>query len=145
PPAGLSHLVLYEERFVACLPAGHPAAKKRVIDVGELRDEVFVMFSRDPSPTYYDHVIAICAAGGFQPKVRVAAAQVLTIVTLVGSGLGVSLVPESVAKAGIAGTAYVPLRGVEKQPSAFMAWNPQREVPGMEGLIETVRKVRKLA
>jgi DNA-binding transcriptional LysR family regulator len=145
PPAGLASLALFEERFVACLPDRHPLAGKRQLDVRELRDDVFVMFSRDPSPAYYDHVVAICAAGGFQPKVRVAAAQVLSIVALVASGLGVSLVPESVSKAGIAGAVYVPLRGVERQPSAFLTWNPQRDVPGLQALIDTVRRVSKAA
>ena len=143
PPAGLSSLALFEERFVACLPDRHPLAGKRQIDVKELRDDVFVMFSRDPSPAYYDHVMSICAAAGFQPKVRIGAGQVLSIVALVASGLGVSLVPESVAKAGIAGAAYVPLRGVERQPSAFLTWNAQRDVPGLEALIDTVRCVTK--
>jgi hypothetical protein len=48
-----------------------------------------------------------------------------------------------VSKAGIPGAAYVPLRGVERQPSAFLAWNPQRDVPGLNALIETVRRVTK--
>lgn len=141
-PAGIESLVLFEERFVACLPCGHSLASKREIDVEELRHDVFVMFSREPSPAYYDHVIAICSAGGFQPKVRVAAALVLSVVALVASGIGVSLVPESVSRAGIDGAVYVPIRSVKRQPSAFVAWHPQREVPGLEALIETVRRVR---
>lgn len=142
-PAGLESLVLFEERFVACLPQTHPLARKREIDVKELRDDVFVMFSRDPSPAYYDHVIALCGSGGFQPKVRVAAALVLSVVALVASGVGVSLVPESVSKAGIDGVVYVPIRSVKRQPSAFVVWNTKREVPGLDALIQTVRRVRQ--
>jgi DNA-binding transcriptional LysR family regulator len=144
PPAGLECLPLFEERFVACLGDQHALAGRRQIDAQELKDEVFVMFARDPSPAYYDHVIAICAAAGFQPVVRVAAAQVLAVVTLVATGFGVSIVPESVKKAGIAGVAYVPLRGVKRQPSAFMAWNPAREVPGIRELVQAVAQSRKI-
>jgi hypothetical protein len=71
---------------------------------------------------------------GVQPKVRIAASEVLRLVTLVASGLSVSLV-----------AAYVPVSCLERQPSAFVAWNPQREVPGLEGLIDTVRDVRKIS
>ncbi|AZG08245.1 LysR family transcriptional regulator [Pigmentiphaga sp. H8] len=144
PPAGLASLPLFEERFVACLPASHPLSTARRIDVRDLQRDVFVMFSRDPSPAYYDHVVALCAAAGFEPKVRVAATQVLSIVALVASGLGVSLVPESVSKAGIAGVVYVPLRGVDKQPSAFLAWNPQRDVPGLQALVDIVEEIANL-
>jgi len=145
PPAGLASLTLFEERFVACLPSQHPLARKKLLDIKELRDDVFVMFSREPSPAYYDHVVALCAAVGFQPKVRVGAGQVLSIVALVASGLGVSLVPESVSKAGIAGAVYVPLRGVGRKPSAFVAWNPQRDVPGLQGLLEIVKQVSNVS
>lgn len=143
PPAGLESMVLFEERFVACLPKAHRMAGSQILDVKDLKNEVFVMFSRDPSPAYYDHVIAICANAGFQPNVRVAASQVLSIVALVSSGLGVSLVPESVQRAGLAGVVYIPLQGVIEQPTAFLAWNAERDVPGLKNLLKTVERVRK--
>jgi DNA-binding transcriptional LysR family regulator len=143
PPAGLASFPLFEEKFVACMPAGHPLARSKYLEVKDLEQDVFVMFSHDPSPAYYDHVIALCAAAGFQPKVRVAATQLLSIVALVASGLGISLVPESVSKAGISGVVYIPLREVDRKPSAFVAWNPQREVPGLRALIEIVQAVAK--
>src|SRR6266566_5794194 len=142
PPAGLANVVLFEERFVACLPEQHPLAGTAVLNVEELHNEVVIILSRDISPAYYDHVVAICATGGFQPKIRVAASQVLTIVALVASGIGVSIVPESVSKAGVAGVRYVPLRGVVRQPSAYLAWNPERVVPGLQSLIDTVEQVQ---
>lgn len=143
-PAGLESLVLFEERFVACLPRNHFLADRLEIDVADLRHDVFVMFSRDPSPAYYDHIIAICDRGGFQPEVRIAAALVLSVVALVASGIGVSIVPESIGKAGIDGVVYVPLRSEIRGPSAFVAWNAHRDIPGLEALLDTVRRIRKI-
>lgn len=142
PPAGLASFVLFEERFVACLPERHPLAGKRQVDVRQLRDEEFVMLSRDASPAYYDHIVAIGAAAGFQPNVSMVAAHVPSVVALVASGIGVSLMPESVGKLGIPGAVFVPLRGVGRAATAFMAWNPQRDVPGLQSLIDTVQRVR---
>jgi DNA-binding transcriptional LysR family regulator len=141
-PAGLDSVVLLEERFVACLPETHPLAGHGHIGLELLRDDLFVTFSRDSSPAYYDHVIALCAAARFQPRLRAAASQLLTVPRLVATGLGVSLVPESFKHAGMAGTVYVPLRGVEKQPTAFLVWDPKREVPGLASLVETVRRAK---
>jgi len=142
PPAGLSSFVLFRERFVACVPVTHPLAGKRSIEVRQLRDEHFVMLARDASPAYYDHIVAICAGAGFEPDIGITAAHVPSVVALVASGLGVSLMPESIAKAGIPGAAYLPLRGADREATAFVAWNPQREVPGLQGLIDTVREHR---
>lgn len=142
PPAGLASFALFEDRFVACLSERHPLAHKRQLDVRQLRDELFVMLARDVSPAYYDHIMGICAEAGFQPSTRIAAAQSTSIVALVAAGQGVSLMPESVSKAGIRGAVFVPLRGVGRQPSSFMAWNPQRDVPGLKSLIEVVKQVK---
>lgn len=143
PPAGLSSFVLFEERFVACLPEGHPLAGKSQIDLRQLQDAEFVMLSRDASPAYYDHIVAMCAATGFQPNVSIVAAHVPSIVALVASGIGVSLMPESVGKLGIPGAVFVPLRGVSRAATAFMAWNPQRDVPGLSSLIDMVQRVKR--
>ncbi len=145
PPAGLSSLPLFEDRFVACLSERHPLAGKRQLDVKQLQAEVFVMLARDASPAYYDHILGICADAGFQPTVRIAAAQSISIIALVAAGYGVSVMPVSMAKAAIRGAAFVPLRGVARQPSAFMAWNPQRDVPGLKSLIDAVGKAGALA
>jgi DNA-binding transcriptional LysR family regulator len=142
PPAGLASFVLFEERFVACLPQGHPLAAGEAVDVGQLRDEGFVMLSRDVSPAYYDHIVAMCASASFRPNVRIVAAHVPSVIALVASGLGVSLIPESVGRVAIPGAVCVPLEGAAKQATAFMAWNPERDVPGLASLIDTVRRDR---
>ncbi|MGE4338234.1 MAG: LysR substrate-binding domain-containing protein [Pigmentiphaga sp.] len=145
PPANLESMPLYEERFVACVPERHPLASKPEVDVRELRDEPFVMFSRDVSPAYYDHLIAMCASAGFEPHVRISASLLLTVVTLVASGFGISIVPESVEKSGIPRVRFIPLCGAERRPSAYMVWNREHRAPGLIELIEMVRRIRKAA
>ncbi len=142
PPAGLQSFALFEESFVACLPEGHPLARRREIEVGALRDAEFVMLSRDVSPTYFDHIVAMCTATGFQPRVSAQAAHVPSVVALVAAGMGVSMMPESVGKLAISGAVFVRLRGVGRAATAFMAWNPRRDVPGLSSLVETVRQAK---
>lgn len=139
-----SSLVFFAGEVRGLTAGAPPAREERLLDVRELAHESFVMLSRDPSPPYHDHVVGLCAAAGFQPKVHFAAAQALTIVAIVASGHGVSLVPETVGKAGIDGLVYIPLRNVEPLPSAYLAWNPHRDVPGLRGLIDTVRNAKAL-
>jgi DNA-binding transcriptional LysR family regulator len=64
------------------------------------------------------------------------------VVALVAAGMGVSLMPESVGRLGIPGAVFVPLRGVAREATAFMAWNERRDVPGLQNLVVTVQRTR---
>ncbi len=118
-PKGLDGVPLPDEAFVCCLPAGHPLTAKRRIALTELADESFVMFVRELSPYNYDNVINSCMEAGFYPNMRFAARQWLTVSALVGAGLGVALVPSSIASSGIKGAAFRPLVGLRARSRAW--------------------------
>src|SRR5262245_12166571 len=71
PVAGdLEHLVVQSERFVAALPARHPAARARGrLAMRELAREAFVMVPRDIAPGLYDIVAGLAARAGFSLQV----------------------------------------------------------------------------
>ena len=54
-------------------------------------------------------LVDACARAGFAPTIRTEVRETATLVAFVASGLGVALVPRSVAEMGIPGVAYVPL------------------------------------
>lgn len=88
--------VIYQDRLAVALPVKHRLVKKRVVAVKELAGESFVLFHRQGAPGLYDEVIAMCCRHGFSPKVVSEANFMATVITLVESGMGVSLVPGSV-------------------------------------------------
>ncbi|MDB5829498.1 MAG: LysR family transcriptional regulator [Variovorax sp.] len=115
-----SSLVFFAGEVRGLTAGAPPAREERLLDVRELAHESFVMLSRDPSPPYHDHVVGLCAAAGFQPKVHFAAAQALTIVAIVASGHGVSLVPERSAR--LASTALSTSRCATSSPYPAPTW-----------------------
>jgi DNA-binding transcriptional LysR family regulator len=139
PPAGLEHVELLQDRFVACLPMDHPLATRSSIDVAELRDEPFVVPARDYAPGTYDQLLGLCTMAGFHPRVAFESAHTLSSVSLVARGLGVALVLESAATFGLGGAAFIPLE--QKQPLRFgyFVWSSSRQAPGLQALIEIVR------
>ena len=143
-PEDLAGQALPEDNFVCCLPTSHPLAKRKTVDLKRLADEPFVMFTREVAPANYDNVIAICANAGFHPKTHFAARQWLTVVALVANGLGVSLVPASIAQTHIAGARFVPIGDKNARSSAFCLWNPERIAPGLNVFIKTVATALKL-
>ncbi len=94
PTDGLEVETLFTEPFLAVLPARHPLAKRsRSIDARELATEPFVFFSPAAGTRAYEKPMSICEAAGFRPRVVQEAPQWLTIMRLVGAGLGVSIGP----------------------------------------------------
>jgi len=130
PPASgaeLEHLVVQRERFVAALPARHRLArgvgrKAGRLAVRELAAEAFVMVPRAIAPGLHDIITALTARAGFAPRVAQEAIQMQTVVSLVSSGLGVALVPASVANLGRRGVAYRELADAHPRLDLWLAW-----------------------
>jgi DNA-binding transcriptional LysR family regulator len=135
------NLVVWRERFIACMPNAHRLARAECIDLAELRDERFIMFARSGAPGHYDHFITMCAEAGFHPRSRLEVRQFLSVAALVGSGLGVSVVPESISQSRMPGVAFVPLKQSPVQPTAYLIWNAHRMTPGLNRFVETVKEL----
>ncbi len=121
--AGLEHLVVQRERFVAALPSRHRLARAAgKLSVGELGGEPFVMVPREIAPGLYDIVRGLAARAGIPLNVAQEAIQMQTVVSLVSSGLGVAIVPASVANLGRRGVAYRPLAERHPRLELWLAW-----------------------
>jgi DNA-binding transcriptional LysR family regulator len=125
--ADLEHVVVQRERFVAALPARHRLAreggrKAGRLAVRDLAGEAFVMAPRAIAPGLHDIVAALTARAGFAPRVAQEAIQMQTVVSLVSSGLGVALVPASVANLGRRGVVYRELADAHPRLDLWLAW-----------------------
>jgi DNA-binding transcriptional LysR family regulator len=83
----------FVEPFIAVIPKRHPLARRGAIPVVQLRDEPFVFFPRAAGSFAWENAIALL---GFRPNIVQEAPQWLTVVRLVGAGLGVTIAPASV-------------------------------------------------
>ncbi|RID81478.1 LysR family transcriptional regulator [Peribacillus asahii] len=83
-----------QDEFVLYLYEDHPLAHKQSISLSELRDERFILFSKDF--TLHDHVIQACENHGFTPTISYQSSQWDLIVGLVSSKLGIALLPRSI-------------------------------------------------
>lgn len=97
-PGRLDYRPLVREPLCAVLPATHALAGQSTVDVGRLADQPFVTLPRTTAPALHEAVLACCAAHGFVPHIRLETHLQQTIVTLVAEGLGVALVPVSLAR-----------------------------------------------
>lgn len=107
---GLNVEVLFSEPFVAVLPARHPRARQKTLSVTDLRDEPFVFFSPSAGSRAYGKPISLCEEHGFRPQIVQEAPQWLTILRLVGAGLGVTIAPACVRQIASPDVACLPFR-----------------------------------
>lgn len=140
-PDQLSSFALLDDPLVCCLPENHPLARATALDLSQLENEQFVMFSRDVAPANHDNVIAVFSRAGIHPRTCHAARQWLTVVALVASGMGVSLVPASLAKSGVQGASFVPLLDHAARSSALLAWHSQSTVAALSSFVEAAQQV----
>jgi DNA-binding transcriptional LysR family regulator len=117
------------ESLVAVMSTSHALAKRTTIDLSALRNELFIVGARHLSPGYYDRFISACNVAGFSPNVDHQAGHLFTYISLVSIGAGVSLVPASMADAGLAGVSYVRIRGSPLTSEVSLAWSKLNPSP----------------
>jgi len=138
-PPQLASLALADDRFVCCLPQHHPMAKRRAVPLARLADESFVMFTRDVAPANYDNVLAVLSQAGIHPRLVHAARQWLTVIAMVAHGLGIALVPASLARSRIDGVVFIPLADLPTCAPASLVWRPSSHNPLLARFLEVAR------
>lgn len=135
-PPRLRQLPLADDHFVCCLPDGHALAHAPSVALTALAQESFVMFARDVAPANHDNVIALFHRAGIHPRTRHGARQWLTVVSLVALGMGVALVPASLAQAGVQGVRFVPIAGPRHPTVGVLAWHEEADAPALHVFLE---------
>ena len=90
---------LYDEPFVAAVPANHALAKRKQISAEELKNETMLLLGT--GHCFRDHVLEVCpeyarfAGGGDAEGIRKSfeGSSLETIKYMVASGMGVTVVP----------------------------------------------------
>ncbi|GAB2941213.1 LysR family transcriptional regulator [Hafnia psychrotolerans] len=103
--------VLEEPMWVA-VPAGHRLALQRtgqLLKLEDLSNEPFVLYRRRAGQGLYDAILAAYVRAGFSPHIVQEAPRLTSCLSLVGAGLGISIVPESMTRLGGEGVVFLPL------------------------------------
>ncbi|WP_230202187.1 LysR family substrate-binding domain-containing protein [Serratia marcescens] len=103
---------------------------KAVADpLSALAEEPWILFPEQEGPGLYRSIIEACEKEGFMPEVVQRAVQMETIVGLVASGLGVSLVPEFMQKSGWVNVSFCPLSGEQIPYQVALIHKPENTNP----------------
>jgi DNA-binding transcriptional LysR family regulator len=137
---GLKVETLLAEPFVVVLPRKHPLAEQKTVAVKSLQHEPFVLFARSYGSVAWKKTIDVCHAHGFTPRVVQEAPQWLTIMTLVGAGLGVTIAPACVKQLSVPDTVCRNLRPQTELTHLELAYRVDEARPIAKEFSEMARR-----
>ena len=114
PHEELDATTLATEPYVAVLPVDHPLAHDADgLHAAALRTDPFVFFPRAAGERAYQRNLLPCLEAGFDPRIVQEASNWLSVIHLVGAGLGVTIAPASTGTAAPASVRVLPLLGTQ--------------------------------
>jgi DNA-binding transcriptional LysR family regulator len=89
---------IHREDFLIVVPSSHRLARKPGVRLRETVNETYVLYDRAHAPGFHDFVLGILSRAGVIPAVSQVAGEMPTLISLVASGAGISLLPASAVK-----------------------------------------------
>lgn len=132
---------LSDEPMIIALPDTHRLAAAETIALPELAGERFVGYPAGRGSVVHEAMVAACAEAGFTPQVVQQAVQTSALISLVAAGLGVALVPESVAHLAIAGITYRPISGAPPRVELVAAYRAADPSPQLRRVLQVIREM----
>jgi DNA-binding transcriptional LysR family regulator len=137
PPGTYGWVPLQTQRLALVVPAGHELAGRRRARLSDLRDEDLVTVPKGFG--FRTLVDELCAAAGVSPRVAFEIGDLATIEGIVGSGLGVAVLPEGFA--GTSGTVGLPLAAAGAERTVGLTWRSDRALaPAAARFLAFVRR-----
>jgi len=118
PPIDDRHLILRpagQQDMVAALSANHVLADRPALRLADLSREPIIFCSEQSAPYMHRAIMAACARAGFQPRLRAGENSWHAMVGQAMAGLGVALVPASLAAGSSARAVFKPVMDLDLQ------------------------------
>lgn len=108
---GLVISPITREPLMLAVSRKHRLFDRKNVKISELREELFVSFPQNQISYLHNKVSYLCTEAGFTPIVVQEAAQFATILGLVSSGVGIAVVPQSVASIQLPDLNFIKIAG----------------------------------
>lgn len=143
--AGITRKIIASEPLWAALPAEHRLLAKASLAVEDIANEDFILYPARPRPSYADQVLGLFREAGVTIQVVQEANELQTAVGLVASGVGITLVPESVKRLHRDDVAYRPLKARSFASPVIMSYRYDDDSPYLKNMIALVSSLTQQA
>jgi DNA-binding transcriptional LysR family regulator len=141
---GLTGFIVSSEPFILAMPDDHPLVNVRRITPQMLANEKFVAPAVELEFASRGYLDAVAEPGGFHPNIVQRAPDIISVLTLVASGVGLTLIPKSLENLRIPGLAYRPIK--LETPNILLAIHRKNErSPAVKAFLNQLRKAKSSA
>ena len=135
------YLPIYNERFVAAVPAQHPLAALDQLSWSSFIGSTILIQNSDDNHAKRAFFASLLESGvKFQPH----AAGMPTLMGLVGSGYGLALVQSGMSCASFPNVVFKPIDEPGVSFQICLAWHPQAEDPAVGRFVAFMRDQSRL-
>ncbi len=139
-PDGMTSLTLSREPIIIALPKGHPLSRRRAVALAALANESFITTSFEEGVGFHAQVVAMCRAGDLVPRITQRGRQFAAITSLVGAGLGVAFVPDSLRNLRVPNVVYRPLDGAKGTTDLAIIFRKFEQAPAVVSFIAKAKQ-----
>jgi DNA-binding transcriptional LysR family regulator len=133
-PVGLTGFTIVEDEFCVVLPAGHPLAMHKQITAALLTDENFVATPMEIEISFWNNFV-----GGTARRVVARASDVISVLTLVAGGIGISVLPAHVSNVRMPGIVFRKMSGVKRKAGYSTVWRSGETAPLIKLFVKHLR------
>ncbi|MCW5686000.1 MAG: LysR family transcriptional regulator [Pseudolabrys sp.] len=135
-------MCVQRERLLAAFPLDHPLALGPVPTISDFDNLPFIMYSPLESRYFYELIQSIFKAHRVVPNYVQHITQIHSILSLVRSGIGVALVPETSSDLQFSGVSFRPIPMTPERPvELHLAWLKDNKNPALRQIVELVRSL----
>ena len=136
----LSAELAWEDPVVAALPRAHRLVARRKLALKDLANEEFVLLRLDSS-SFAVYLNQCCVDAGFLPRASQYVVESQAMPSLVAAGLGVALVPASLARVHRQGVEYRTLAGAAPRADVYALSRRDDPSATVRGFLEKAREI----
>ena len=141
---GLSHMPLTVEPLVAALPLRDARLRKPLLSPRDFHGRAFVMYARDTASYLHGVVSQMLDSENCSPHFVQHLPNAHAMLSMVGSGMGAAVVPQSATSLNLEGVKFSPLRCAARCDAEIHAvWRGDNPNPAMARLVRLIGSLRR--
>lgn len=106
--------VVLTERLHFALQSHHPLAARASLGLKDVVDQTLILYPHISRPSFVDYVLRLFHQLGIQPGTLHEVDDLMTALSMVASGLGITLATDSACNLRLPGVHYAPIRKADK-------------------------------